>query len=82
MLQGENYPYEIIKINHSTGKSESIGVIKGESAASSFADSSRSKLSQAERDAGWGYYIERTTRKPTILPRRSVNLKPDAFRKR
>ena len=82
MLQGEQYPYEIVKVNHNTGQSQIIEVVRGESAASSFAESCKRGLSQQDRDAGWGYYINRTISKPTVSIRRSRNLKPGSGRKR
>jgi hypothetical protein len=83
MLQGEKYPYEIIKHNFSTGQgSQVVGVVKGESVAQGFAESFTAKLSKEERDAGWRHFIQRTTRMPTIHPRRVVDLKPGSFRKR
>ena len=81
MLQGENYPYEIIKYNVATSQgSQVVGVAKGESAAQSLAESFTAKLSQEERDAGWKHFIQRTTRTPTIRPRRVVDLKPGSFK--
>ena len=83
MLQGEKYPYEIIKHNFATLEGhEVVGVVKGESAAQSLAESYEAKLTPEERAAGWSYFIQRTTRKPMIRPRRPVNLKPGSFRKR
>jgi hypothetical protein len=83
MLQDEEYPYEILKHNFRTGEGSSVGeVIKGESAAQSLSESLTAKLSQEEREAGWKYFIQRTTRKVTIHPRRVTNLKPSSFRKR
>ena len=83
MLQGEKYPYEIIKQNFRTGQgSQLVEVVKGESAAQSLANSFTAKLSQEERDAGWTHGINRTTRTPTIYPRRARDLKPGSSRKR
>ena len=46
MLQGEKYPYEIIKHNFATLEGhEVVGVVKGESAAQSMAESYTDKLS-------------------------------------
>jgi len=76
MLQGEEYPYEIIKHNSATLQgSQVVGVVKGESAAQSLAESFTAKLSQEERDAGWRHFIQRTTRRPAVRPRRAVGLK-------
>ena len=81
MRQGENYNYEIIKTNHQ-GQHSREGVIKGETAASEYAESLTSRLTQEERDEGWSYYARRTTMPVTIHPTLPRNLKPGAFRKR
>ena len=81
MLQGEKYPYEIVKHNFATLQgSQVVGVVKGESVAQSLAESFTAKLSQEERDAGWRHFIQRTTRTPTIHPRRVVGLKTGSFK--
>jgi len=75
MLQGEEYPYEIIKHNSATLQgSQVVGVVKGESAAQSLAESFPAKLSQEGRDA------QPTTGTPTIRPRRVTHPRPGSFK--
>jgi hypothetical protein len=82
MRQGENYNYEIVKINHHTHSCTVVGVVRGESAADGYARSYTAALSKEEREAGWGHFIQRTTSSVTIHQSRPVSRKPGAGRKR
>lgn len=68
MLQGEQYNYAIIKINHQTHTYSTIEVVKGESLAASRAEYHKQRLPQEERDAGWSCYAERTTQPVSYKP--------------
>jgi hypothetical protein len=82
MRQGENYNYEIVKINHQTHSCTVVGVVRGESVADEYARSYTAALSQEDREAGWGHFIQRTTSGVTIHQNRPAARKPGAGRKR
>jgi hypothetical protein len=68
MKQGENYNYEIVKINHRTHTHSVLEVVKGESLAIGRAERYKSKLTPEERDAGWSCYAGRTTKPVSYRP--------------
>ena len=80
MLEREKN-FKIIKHNFATLEgSEVVGVVRGESVAERLADSYTQKLSPEERDAGWTYFIQPTSQRPTIHFRRPPARK-SGFRK-
>ncbi len=62
MKQGEQYNYEIVKINHQTHVHSILEVVRGESLGASRAERYKNRLTQEERDAGWSCYAQRTTK--------------------
>jgi len=82
MLQGENYPYKIIRTNH-RGASETVAVVMGISAAERAVADCNMRLTPDEKEAGWSCYQERTTQKPDPKQKsRRVVPKPEMLRKR
>ena len=77
MRHGENYPYEIFKRNGRTFESVRTGqVVMGTSEAISTVDLLTERLTKEERDAGWGYFHQRTTKRPATRPRSRHSDKP------
>jgi hypothetical protein len=68
MKQGEQYNYEIVKINHQTHVYSILEVVKGESLGISRAERYKSRLTQEERDAGWSCDAERTAKPVSYKP--------------
>lgn len=66
MLQGEKYPYEIIRTNHSdpSDRGITVDIVRGESAAERAVDYYDRKLTAEEKEAGWSHFSQRTTKKP------------------
>jgi len=76
MLQGEKYPYEIIRTNHK-GAWQTVEVVRGQSAAESAVDFHNRKLTAEEKEEGWSHFSQRTTKKPRPQPPRTIRaLKP------
>lgn len=73
LRQGEEYPYEIIRHNFDklTG-SETVDIVRGESAAESAVAHFNRQLTEDERKEGWSHFSQRTTKKPWVKPRRVV----------
>jgi hypothetical protein len=77
MRHGENYPYEIFKRNSKTLESVSTGqVVMGSSEAILAVDLLNERLTKQERDAGWGYFHQPTTKRPPPRHRSRSNYKP------
>jgi len=77
LLQGEKYNYEVIKTNHQTHAYSVVEIVKGQSFAASRADYHRNRLTPEERDVGWSFYTERTTKAVTYKPPAPQPLKRD-----
>jgi hypothetical protein len=76
MRQGESYPYAIVKHSTTLGGGEIIDIVKGLSAAERAVDAYNERLTQEEKDAGWGYFLKRTTQRPPPRPRSRRGYKP------
>jgi hypothetical protein len=80
MLQGEKYPYEIIRHNHRAPGSQTVDVVRGESAAESAVRLFNEKLTAEEKEAGWSHFAQRTTKKPWPKPPRTRAYKPQQYK--
>ncbi len=82
MLQGEKYPYEIIRHNHRTFEgSQTVDVVRGESAAERAVDYYDRKLTAEEKEAGWSHFSQRTTKRPWPKPPRTHAYKPGGYKR-
>jgi hypothetical protein len=82
MKQGEQYNYEIVKINHQTHVYSILEVVRGESLEVSRAERYKNGLTQEERDAG-GWPIQACLRlewgsceNPLVAGSDACNLSP------
>ena len=81
MLQGENYPYAIIRHNHRTPGEQTVDVVRGKSAADSAVHRFIEKLTAEEKDAGWSYFSDRTTEKPWPKPSQTHVYKSGGYKR-
>jgi len=83
MLQGEKYPYEIVRINHQTHACQTVDIVRGESAAEGSVDHHNRKLTAEEKEAGISHFSQRTTKKPWPKPpsRRISDMKPGHYKR-
>jgi hypothetical protein len=72
MLHGEKYPYAILRTNHK-GSSQTMDVVRGQSAAERAVEFHNLKLTAEERQEGWSHFAERTTKKPWPRPPRTLS---------
>jgi hypothetical protein len=80
MLQGEKYPYEIIRHNQRTTGQQTVDVVRGESAAESAVRRFNEKLTAEEKEAGWSHFAQRTTKKPWPKPAHTRAYKPQRYK--
>jgi hypothetical protein len=83
MKDGEDYPYAIIRQNTRTFEgSVEVAVVMGITRAGQAVQYHNSKLTAADREAGWSHYAARTTKRPwnEILESKPNN-KPGIMRK-
>lgn len=85
MLDGEDYPYEIIRHNHQKPESGgvTVDIVRGLSAAERAVAHFNQLLTAEQREAGWSHFSQRTTKKPWPKSyRRVTDYKPGHSRKR
>jgi hypothetical protein len=82
MLQGENYPYEIIRHNHRTyAGSETVDIVRGLSAAAAAERRFNERLTAEEKEAGWSHFAQRTTKKPGPKPSQTHAYKSGGYKR-
>ena len=60
MRHGDNDNYAVVKFNQKTNLSETLMVVRGRGAGSSWATKCAARLTEAERSDGWTFYTEKT----------------------
>ena len=68
MVQDEKSNYAIIRINHRTHVVSTVDIVKGQLAGAAVVERRERELTEPEKDAGWSFYAERTTRRVWSTP--------------
>jgi len=84
MLDGEKYPYEIIRHNSSSAGYMTVEIVRGLSRAQDAVEYFNRNLTPEEKEQGWSHFLQRTTKKPWTkrVEHRVHDYKPGASRKR
>jgi hypothetical protein len=68
LIDSEHLNFEIVKWNQRTGRTITVDVVKGESAADARVRHFQRKQSAEEKEEGWSFYRIRTTDQVWFAP--------------